>query len=103
MSIFSEKLADDTAAKLGKGVEAYIEGRLQVGHWQGQDFLRRVITKHASGGLIALHDAPCKRGAKDARQVALKQEAIAFLRLANGPFRALSLGDHCSQAKTRQS
>jgi single-strand DNA-binding protein len=37
VSIFTEKLTEDTAAKLSKGAEAYIEGRLQVGRWQGQD------------------------------------------------------------------
>src|SRR6202035_1662140 len=81
-----------------------IGGRvIQISDRDGHDFLWRVITKHASGGLVALDEAPCKRGTKDARQVVLKQEAIAFLRLANGPFGPLALGDHCSQAKTRQS
>lgn len=41
VSIFSEKLLEDTAAKLNKGAEAYIEGRLQLGRWQGQDGTQR--------------------------------------------------------------
>lgn len=34
-------LAEDTAAKLGKGAEAYVEGRLQLGRWQAQDGTQR--------------------------------------------------------------
>lgn len=41
VSIFVDKLAEDTAAKLSKGAEAYVEGRLQLGRWQGQDGTQR--------------------------------------------------------------
>jgi single stranded DNA-binding protein len=41
VSIFTEKLTNDIAAKLSKGCEAYIEGRLQLGRWQGQDGTHR--------------------------------------------------------------
>jgi single stranded DNA-binding protein len=41
VSIFAEKLAEDAVTKLTKGCEAYIEGRLQLGRWQGQDGAQR--------------------------------------------------------------
>jgi single-strand DNA-binding protein len=41
VSIFAEKLPEDAAAKLNKGAEAYVEGRLQHGRWQGQDGTQR--------------------------------------------------------------
>lgn len=41
VSIFREKLEDVVAAKLTKGVEAYVKGRIQLGRWQAQDGTQR--------------------------------------------------------------
>jgi single-strand DNA-binding protein len=41
VSIFADKLDEHAVAKLSKGAEAYIEGRLQLGRWQGQDGAQR--------------------------------------------------------------
>jgi single-strand DNA-binding protein len=41
VSVFAEKLDEHAAAKLSKGSECYIEGRLQLGRWEGQDGTQR--------------------------------------------------------------
>lgn len=41
VSTFTEKLADGVVEKLSKGTEVYIEGRLQIGRWEGQDGVQR--------------------------------------------------------------
>lgn len=37
VSAFVERLAEDAVPKLAKGAEVYVEGRLRLGRWTGQD------------------------------------------------------------------
>lgn len=67
VSIFTEKLADGVADKLQRGVEAYVEGRLQLNRWEAQDGAQRAGLR-VNAWTVQSMGAIGRRGAPRARQ-----------------------------------